>query len=161
MSPRLIPRQYELLLTRSQKFTVFAPLVMLILIPIIFTIAFGSIDLPVELEESESSFDLWFTFIPFLAFAAFYGWNVASIPYRITATIDQRLHFKSLLRVQSVKVSELLAIEPGGLRMQAPISGYFLRHRNGKIRFPGQFTDLHVLLGELKALNPALVIRGI
>lgn len=161
MSSRLTPRQYDLFLTRSQKFTIFAPVVMLILIPIIFTIAFGMIDLPMELDESESPFDFWLTFFPFLAFAAFYGWNIASLPYRITTTLDQQLHFKSLLRVQTVKASELLAIEPGGLRLQAPISGYFLRHRNGKIRFPGQFTGLHVLLAELKALNPALEIKGI
>jgi hypothetical protein len=160
VSSRLTPREYELVLTRSQKFTVFAPVVMLILIPIVFTVAFGMIDLPIELEEPESKFDLWLPFIPFVALAIFFGWNIASLPYRITATLDQQLHFKSFLRVQTVRVSDLLVIEPGGLRLQVPISGYFLRHRNGRIRFPGQFTGLYLLLAELKALNPKLEIRG-
>jgi hypothetical protein len=96
----------------------------------------------------------------FFAFAVSYAWSAASLPYRITATPDQQLLFKSLINVRSARVSDLLSIEPRGLYVQAGVSGYILRHRAGNIRFPGQFSGLHVLLGELKNANPALEIRG-
>jgi len=162
VAPRVTPRQYHLLLTRSQKFAVVAPLVMFTVMPVVFILVFSSAEFATAANPSDVPPPLFplFPFIFFLAFAAFYAWSVASLPYRITTTSDQELQFKSLINVRSARVSDLLLIEPRGLYVQAGVSGYVLQHRAGKIRFPGQFSDLYVLLGELKKANPELEIRG-
>ena len=101
-----------------------------------------------------------FPLLLFGGFGAFYVWTVLSLPYRISVSHDRRVHFKSVLGVRSVRVSDVLSIEPAHLNIQAGISGYVLKHRNGKIRFPGQFTGQYMLLSELKQANPALNIKG-
>ena len=160
MPSEVSPRQYDLLLTRSQKFAVAAPLVMMTLAPLLFLFVFywaGAVE-PAPSEEPLFASALPFLF--FLGFALFYGWTIASLPYRISVTLDQRIVFKSLARVRDVHVSDIISIEPRGLYVQAGVSGYLLKHRNGKIHFPGQFTEQYLLLYELKRANPALEIRG-
>jgi len=155
----LTPRQYSLFLTRSQKLLVGLPLVVFAAAPIIASFVYSSLDFPGSQFQPPPFFPL-FPLAIFLVVAVFVCWSIASTPYRITATTGQAVEFKSLLGVRTVRVSEMRSIEPHALRVQANISGYALRHGNGKIVFPGQFTGLHVLLSELKSANPALEIRG-
>jgi hypothetical protein len=156
------PRQYDLLLTRFQKFALVIPLIMFTVLPLAFLLffVFGPVDFQEMPSETQPPFFPAFPLIFFFGFAAFYAWSVLSLPYRISVTHDQQLLFKSVLRSRSVRVSELLSIEPAHLNVQAGISGYVLKHHNGKIRFPGQFTGQYILLHELKQANPALDIKG-
>jgi hypothetical protein len=149
-------------LTRVQKFTLVIPLIMFTVIPLAFVLffIFGRVDLQAIPAESQPPFSPAFPLILFLGFAAFYAWSVLSLPYRISVTHDQQLQFKSVLRSRSVRIAELLSIEPAHLNVQAGLSGYMLKHHNGKIRFPGQFTGQYILLYELKQANPALDIKG-
>jgi hypothetical protein len=148
------PRQYDLFLTGTQKFAVGMPLLILILFPMFFLLLFnapGPPDAPL------------FRFVPLLFLVVFFGIYASatlSLPYRITVTRDRQLVFKSVLRTQSVRVADLLSIEPKHLNVQAGVSGYALEHRGGKIRFPGQFTDQYLLVHELKQANPALKTKG-
>jgi len=154
------PAEYKLLLTRSQKLAVGMPLVMFILFPLGFLFLFNSPGFERFSADNQPPFFPAFPLVFFLGVAAFYAWTVLSLPYRISVTRDRKLIFKSIMRSRSVKVSELLSIEPHSLSIQAGISGYLLKHRNGKIRFPGQFTGQYILLYELKQANPALEIKG-
>lgn len=156
----MTPRQYDLLLTRSQKFVIGLPLLMFIVFPLMFLAVFTSQGFEAKLGDDLPPFFPVFPFGFFLGFAAFYLWTVLSLPYRISVTHDRQLAFKSVLRSRSVPVSDLLSIEPRSLSIQAGISGYVLKHRHGSIRFPGQFTGQYILLYELKQANPALDIKG-
>jgi hypothetical protein len=150
----MTPRQYELFLTGMQKFALGMPLLIFAVFPVFFWVissAKGPPNAP------------FFTFAPLLLVVVFFGVYAATVlklPYRITVTRDRQLVFKSVLRTQTVRVSDLLSIEPKNLNVQAGVSGYVLEHRNGKIRFPGQFTDQYLLLYELKQANPALKTKG-
>ncbi|HEY7642344.1 MAG TPA: hypothetical protein VH814_21600 [Steroidobacteraceae bacterium] len=53
-----------------------------------------------------------------------------------------------------------LSIEPRHHNTQAALSGYLLRHSDGKIRFPGQFTDQYLLRYELKQEKPDVELKG-
>jgi hypothetical protein len=154
------PADYKLLLTRSQKLAVGMPLVMFILFPLGFLFLFFSPGFEEFSADNQPPFFPAFPLVFFLGFAAFYAWTVLSLPYQISVTRDRKLVFKSLMRSRSVKVSELISIEPRSLSIQAGLSGYLLKHRNGSIRFPGQFTGQYLLLYELKQANPALEIKG-
>jgi hypothetical protein len=85
---------------------------------------------------------------------------VLSLPYRITVTPERQLVFKSVVSSRRVQVSEVLSVEPRSLHIQAGVSGYILKHQNGKLTFPGQFTDQYMLLYELKQANPQVEVRG-
>ncbi|MFC4312200.1 hypothetical protein ACFPN2_24170 [Steroidobacter flavus] len=150
----MTPRQYDLFLTGMQKFAIGAPLLVLIIFPVFFLTVFN------EAGPPDAPF---FRFVPLLFLIVFLGIYAATtlrLPYRISVTRDRQLVFKSVLKTQTVRVSELLSIQPKNLNVQAGISGYELEHRNGKIRFPGQFTDQYLLLYELKQANPALKTKG-
>jgi hypothetical protein len=159
-SDSMTPRQYNLLLTRSQKLAVGLPLIMFVLFPLLFFFVFNSAGFKEIPADNRPPFFPAFPLVFFLGFAAFYAWSVLSLPYQISVTSDRRLVFKSILKSRSVRISELLSIQPRSLRIQAGVSGYLLTHRNGKIRFPGQFTGQYILLYELKQANPALEIKG-
>jgi hypothetical protein len=156
----LTPRQYDLLLTGWQKMAVVAPMIMLTIIPLVFAFTFNELSAADETLRDARPFIPFFPLAFFLAFAIFYGWNVAILPYRITVTNDQRIVFKALAGAREVRVADMISIEPRGLLIQVGVSGYVLKHLNGKIRFPGQFTGQHALLYELKRANSALVLRG-
>lgn len=159
MTPRLTQRQYDLLLTRTQKFAVAVPFFAFVLMALVFIFVF-TIPAASDVARAEPPF---FPLVPLVfvfAFAVFYAWSVATLPYRITVVPGQSLEFKSLIKVRTVRVAELVSIEPRSLQVQIGISGYALNFRDGRILFPGQFTGLHVLLTELEAANPALEIRG-
>lgn len=156
----MTPRQYDLFLTRTQKLAVGLPLIVFTVMPVLFLVVFSSGGFK---EAPEADFPAFFPVFPlaiFLVFGAFYAWSVLSMPYRISVTRDRQLVFKSIVSSRSVRVSELLSIEPRSLNVQANVSGYVLKHQNGKIRFPGQFTEQYMLLYELKQANPRLDIKG-
>jgi hypothetical protein len=156
----MTPRQYDLFLTRSQKLAVGFPLVVFAVIPLVFLVVFGSADFQGVPASDLPPFFPAFPLLFFLAFAAFYAWSVLSLPYRISITHDREIVFKSIMTSRSIRVSELLSIEPRSLHIQAGVSGYILKHQGGKIRFPGQFTGQYMLLYELKQANPQLEIKG-
>jgi hypothetical protein len=143
-----------------QKLSVGLPLVMFTVIPLVFLVMFNFGGFPEVPRSDVPPFFPAFPLLIFLAFGAYYAWSVLSLPYRILITHDRQIVFKSILRARSVRVSELLSIEPRSLNIQAGISGYILKHQSGKIRFPGQFTGQYLLLYELKQANPRLEIKG-
>lgn len=153
----MTPREYKLFLTRSQKLVVVLPVIMLVLFSVFFIGFVGSHRFP---DEHEPPFFPWFPFGIFGLFAVFYLLRILTLPYRITVTRDAQLQFKSVLRLQSVRARDVLSIEPRQLSVQAGVSGYLLKHREGKVRFPGQFTDQYRLLYELKETNPAVELKG-
>lgn len=156
----MTPRQYDLWLTRSQKFAMGFPFVMFTVFPLVFWFAFNSTGFQ---EVPASDLPPFFPAFPLLFFfgiGALYAWSVFSLPYRISVTHDQRIVFKSFLTSRSVRIAELLSIEPRSLHIQVGVSGYVLKHQGGKIRFPGQFTDQYMLIYELKHANPQLDIKG-
>jgi hypothetical protein len=156
----MTPRQYNLYLTRWQKLAVGLPLVMFTVFPLGFLAIFSFADLAeIPASEAPPLFPV-FPLLPFLAFAAFYAWSVLSLPYRITVTPERQLVFKSVVSSRRVQVSEVLSVEPRSLHIQAGVSGYILKHQNGKLTFPGQFTDQYMLLYELKQANPQVEVRG-
>lgn len=156
----MTPRQYDLLLTRSQKFAVgFPPVMLAVLLPACLLV-FGSGHFAELPGDRQSAFFPLALIALFVVLAVFYVWNILSLPHRISVTDEKQLVFKSVIASRTVRVSELVSIEPHSLSIQAGLSGYLLRHRNGHIRFPGQFTGLYVLLSELKQTNPTLDIRG-
>lgn len=159
MSVRITPRQCDLLLTRAQKFTVVLPMIMFLALPVIFFV-FWQTTAGHELKESDKFFP-WFPFAFFPIMAVYIGVRIGLLPYQISSTLDQQLVFKSLLKTRSVRIVDVQSIEPGRLGIQANISGYVLKHRDGKIQFTSQFTGLYALLYEMKQLNPTLEIRGL
>ena len=153
----MTPRDYKLFLTRSQKLVVVLPVIMLALFAVIFLGIVGSERFP---TEHEPPFFPWFPFGIFGLAAVFYLSRILTLPYRITVTRDAQLQFESVLRSQSVRAKDVLSIEPRQLNLQAGVSGYLLKHREGKVRFPGQFTDQYRLLYELKEANPSVELKG-
>jgi hypothetical protein len=156
------PRQYDLLLTRSQKLAIWLPLVMFIVLPLIFVFVF----VPTMVGNFPGatrppSFFVAFPLAIFLIAAAFHARTIFLLPHRITVTRDRQLVFASRLRSTAIRAADVLSIEPGSLKLQAVgLSGYVLKHREGEIRFPGEFTGQYLLLYELKQANPALDLRG-
>jgi hypothetical protein len=131
----------------------------MIVVPLLFFLVFTSLAAEYNAHRG-SPLPPYFPLFFFLAFGLFYAWSVLSLPYRITATPEQTVVFKSLFSERVVRPADLISIEPRNLRVQLGISGYALNHRDGKILYPGQFTGMHVLLTELKSANPGLEIRG-
>lgn len=154
------PREYNLFLTRTQTLTTWLPLAMFAAGPLIFLAVFYSDPVAMNLPEDRPPFLPLLPLGLFLIIGAFYAWTLLSLPRRIIVTRDPQLVFKSVLRSQSVRVSDVLSIEPTHLNIQAGLSGYVLKHRDGKIRFPGQFTGQYILLSELKQANPSVDLKG-
>lgn len=97
----MTPRQYDLFLTRTQKFAVGMPLLMLILLPLFFLLLFNAPGPP------EAPL---FRFVPLLFLIIFFGLYASAtlyLPYRISVTRDRQLVFKSVLRTQAVRVGDL------------------------------------------------------
>jgi hypothetical protein len=154
----MTPRQYKLFLTSSQKFALAVPVVILIVLPIVsflvFTMGSGA-----ERTNLPPFFPV-FPFGFFLLLAGYFGWLLLTLPREITVTHDKKLVFRSALRSLTVRPTDISSIEPRSIRMNVGISGYQLTHLNGKILYPGQFTDMYLLLAELKQVNPSMEIRG-
>jgi hypothetical protein len=158
MTARMTPRQCDLVLTASQKFVAVAPIFLFLAIPLIAIAVFREVD--GIAGERLPPFFPWFPVALFVVLAVVFAWTIASIPYRLTVTHDQQLEFKSMLHVRRVRAANVLSIKPRSLHIQANVSGYELAHRDGKIRFPGQFDGFHVVLHELKLVNPSVQIKG-
>ena len=161
MTTRVTPAQYDLFLTGQQKFIALVPMVMFLVLPIIFFVAFSQLGDNMRFTKEAPPFVPYFPLAFFVIIAGVYGWTLSSLTYRISVTHDQKLVFKSLRNAHSVRVADLLSIEPRSLHIQMGVSGYMATHRDGKIRFPGQITGMYRLLYELKQANPALKIQGI
>jgi hypothetical protein len=144
----------------TQKLAAALPIIMFTLFPLIFLFVFNSTELKEMSTEDAPPFFPYFPFVFFFVFAGIFAWPLLSLPHTISVTYDKQLVFRSLLRSQSVKISELISIEPRSLRIKAGVSGYLLKHLNGKVLFPGQFTGQYLLLYELKQANPSLVLTG-
>jgi hypothetical protein len=157
----MTPRQYRLYLTGSQKLVLVLPAVMFLFIPLVFFILFssGAFSQGSRPEEFPSFYPL-FPFGVFFLFAAFYGWTLLSLPHSIIVGADKIIVFKSVLKMQKVRPTDVISIEPKSIRMNVGVSGYQLKHLNGKILYPGQFTGMYELLAEIKQVNPAIDIKG-
>jgi hypothetical protein len=82
-------------------------------------------------------------------------------PHRITVTPVGQVEFVSVLRRQSVVPSDIVSIITKGTAFSfSPFGNFALLHRNGKVRFLGQFTGLHSLLGEIRQVNPNIEMLG-
>lgn len=157
----MTPRQYKLFLTGSQKLVLVLPAVMFLFIPLVFFIVFSSGAFAQgSRSEALPPFFPWFPFGLFFLFAAFYGWTLLSLPHAIIVGADKMIAFKSVLKMQKVRPTDVISIEPKSIRMNVGISGYQLKHLNGKILYPGQFTGMYQLLAEIKQVNPAIDIKG-
>ena len=88
------------------------------------------------------------------------GWNwhvVLGIPYEIRFESDDQISFVSLVRTETLRVTDLRSIKiyggGGGI--------YLLHHRQGKIRVLAQFTGFYEVLSRIKAANPQFETVGI
>lgn len=156
----MTPREYTLLLTRSQKLALWVPMVMFTVFPILFFFIFHTLRPAADGPDAMPPFFPLFPLGVFLALGVFHAWSVLSLPNKISVTRDRKLVFKSMLRTQAVRVADVQAIAPHSTRLQAGLSGYMLKHREGKIRFTSQFTDQYLLLYELKQENPSVELKG-
>jgi len=154
----MTPRQYKLFLTRSQKFALGAPAVILLVMPIVafFVFTLGTAAQRTALPP----FFPWFPFGIFIPLAGYFGWLILTMPREITVTHDKKLVFRSPLRSTTVRPTDITMIEPKTIRMNIGLSGYQLTHLNGKVLYPGQFTGMYLLLAELKQVNPSMEIKG-
>ncbi len=158
MTARMTPRRCDLVLTASQKFAAVAPIVIFLLMPLVAIAVFRGVD-TID-GKPLSPFIPWFPAVLFVVLAIVFAWTIASIPYRLTVTHDQQLEFTSMLNTRRVRAANVVAIKPRSLHIQANMSGYELEHREGKIRFPAQFDGFHLVLYELKQVNPAVKLTG-
>jgi hypothetical protein len=156
---KVTPRECNLLLTGAQKLALYLPLIMFLALPfifwVIFTQHFGN-----QIAVDVPAFFPWFPLLLFPFLGLYFAWRVLSLPNRITSTPEQTLVFKSLLSSRVVRVVDIQSIEPGRLGIQAPISGFVLKHRDGKLVFTAQFTGFYELLHEIKLANPSIDIKG-
>jgi hypothetical protein len=157
----MTPRQYKLFLTGSQKLVLVIPVVMFLMLPVFFFVVFSSGVIPHGQPPNDlPPFFPWFPFVFFFMFAAYFGWMLLSMPHQITVGADKMIVFKSVLKTQKVRPTDVISIEPKSIRINAGVSGYQLKHLNGKILYPGQFTGMYQLLAEIKQVNPAVDIKG-
>ena len=81
---------------------------------------------------------------------------VLALPHKIILHQDGRIDFTSVLRKRTVSARDVLSIKPEGTTF-----GYMvLRTDQAKIRLIAQFDGFHDFLTQLKALNPAVELRG-
>ncbi|MCL4500461.1 MAG: hypothetical protein M1438_01230 [Deltaproteobacteria bacterium] len=92
----------------------------------------------------------------FLVILVFYLIWVLSLPYRITFAGDGTIEFIGVLRRRTVRAEEISSIKPEGSQV-----GFFMvRTDRGKIRILAQFDGFHDFLTRLKAMHPAVELRG-
>lgn len=81
---------------------------------------------------------------------------ILSLPHRITLAGDGTIEFLSLLRRRTIRTAEIRSIKPQGSHF-----GFFtVRTDRSKIRILAQFDGFHDFLTRLKALHPAVELRG-
>lgn len=157
----MTPRQYKLFLSRSQKLMLIAPIAAFLVMPLLFLSVLYQGVIPTGRHPAEiPAFFPWIPIVIFPAAAAWFIWLLLTTPREIIVGADGKLVFKSVLGLREVKPADVISIEPKTLQLQIGMSGYQLRHVNGKIVYPGQFTGMHQLLAELKQANPAVEIKG-
>jgi len=98
----------------------------------------------------------WFMGFIFLAILGGNALWVLSIPHKIMFHQDETVEFISVLRRRRVPVREIVSIKPEGTTY-----GFLVvRTESSKIRLFAQFDGFHDFLTRLKALNPAVELRG-
>ena len=155
----MTPRQYKLYLTGNQKMILYLPALMLVLIPLVFFAIYRS-GVFAQAPVLRTSLFPWLPIGLFLLSFVFYAWIVVSLPREIIVGADRMITFKSVLKEQKIRPTDIISIEPRSIRMNVGISGYQLTHLNGKILYPGQFTGMYLLLAEIKQANPSVDIKG-
>ena len=82
-------------------------------------------------------------------------WGVVLfVPYRIDVRADQVIEVVSLLRRKRIVPAEIERIEAGRR------GALHVRQRGGGAVLLGTFTDSHMLLSELQAINPKIEFLG-
>jgi hypothetical protein len=98
----------------------------------------------------------WFVGFIFLAIIGGNALWVLGIPHTIMFHQDETVEFTSVLRSRRIPVREVVSIKPEGTT-----SGFLVvRTESSKIRILAQFDGFHDFLTRLKALNPAVELRG-
>ncbi len=98
----------------------------------------------------------WFAGFFFLAILGGNAIWVLSLPYKIMFHQDGTVEFTSVLRCRRVPAREIVSIKPEGTAY-----GFLVvRTLSSKIRLLAQFDGFHDFLIRLKALNPAVELRG-
>jgi hypothetical protein len=98
----------------------------------------------------------WFFSLIFLVFIVGCAIRILSIPHRIMLHRDETVEFISVLRRRRVPARAIVSIKPEGTTY-----GFLVvRADNTKIRLLAQFNGFHDFLNRLKAMNPAVKLRG-
>lgn len=80
-------------------------------------------------------------------------------PTEITVNSDGRVEFRSRLRTAVLRASEITSITTGGWTVPTR-SQAVIRHTSGKVVLVNEFPDFRNFLATIKALNPAVEIKG-
>jgi len=79
-----------------------------------------------------------------------------TIPYRIRVDDLGAIELKSLVRTRPLNPGDIISIQPD----ISQLGFLIIKHRKGKIRIVHQFDGFHEFLGNLKAVNPSITLRG-
>jgi protein-S-isoprenylcysteine O-methyltransferase Ste14 len=110
------PRQYELILTLSQRWSLYVPAAMFILMPFVFLMFFQMMPEYERVESGVPPFFPWFPFGLFTLWGVLWMWPAISLPRNIAISKDNVLRFTSPLAKVEVPVADILSIEPKSLR---------------------------------------------
>jgi len=99
------------------------------------------------------------TRLTLLAGLAVFGYlmyvRLPKMPTEISLAQDGWVEFRGRNGTQRVQISELRTIKPGIGRMAVKV-----RHGNGRVRLPNRFHEFYDFLASIKAMNPAIVVKG-
>jgi len=141
------PKIYPLYLTRIDKITIFAPVIIFMLVGIFFGLSLSR-----SMGRGPTPFLAFFWLIPI----GFFWYFILSTPYRINVDPTGEIEFISVLRKRRVMAMEIESIKP-----QAGKFGFLVvRTSQGKINLLNQFDGFHEFITHLKASNPSIEIRG-
>jgi hypothetical protein len=98
----------------------------------------------------------WFLVVLFVAIIVGNGLWICSQPHKIVLDPDGTIAFISILRIRNLSARDILSIKPEGTTY-----GFLVvRTERSKIRIIAQFDGFHDFLARLKAMNPAVELRG-
>lgn len=82
-------------------------------------------------------------------------YQVLSLPHRIEVS-EEGITFISILRRRRVRAAYVESLKPD----RGQFGFFVLRHSAGRVRLLAQFDGFHEFVGNLKAANPTIEIRG-
>lgn len=157
----MTPRKYELVLTRSQRWSLYAPAAMFMVMPVLVLVLLQLTPEASEFRDNAPPFFPWFPFGVFVLWGMVWISPAVTLPRTIFVSSGDVLRFTSPLRTVEIRAADVLSVEPSSLRWaQVPLTTYLLKHRHGRLRFPGQFTGQHQLISELKQKYPIVELKG-